>query len=490
MMKRKINFLLVCSALLMALLAILPNCGYAPPYMKMNPPPDSDKPLPVPFGDNSCWMHAAANMLAGAGYGTGTTVQARADTIWADMNAQWGVVAGWPATALQWWLASTHNTWTTNPYTLVTTYGSSMTVVPWANASGAMKIANELRACNMACLAIRWPTGSGGIGGHAITAWGDNSTSTAALTTNPGMLRVTDSDTDNGGDIQAYTYDTYTNPNPGGPNEGNGWYFSYGTPHPYISNLFTLSPAGGTNSVRVTGSYKIHQDKEEQASDLHYRVSTDVDILTYMTWINWEGTPSITETQPRRELTVDWDLSQKKVPYCTWITINTEFVEPSWNYITYNDVHFTYPKGTGTKLPDLAWNMETPFIDHAEKIPNVVGGYVIGSFDVINPAKPDQPAVRYRFVHQYLYNQSPELHTFLLTGTSGFNVTNLRFSHSYGYPTVEELWDFGKPPVTTAWLPPTGVWMTTIDKTYPLSEEGVKITIDWTGRLPYPEGLR
>jgi hypothetical protein len=479
-MKRTNYFLLVCSALLVALLLILPSCFYAPPYMKMNPPADSDKLLPVPPGDYSCWMHSATNMLAGAGYGNGTTVQARADDIWADMNAQYGTGnGGWIDTALQWWLGSSNNIWPANPYTVVTVIGNKPKI-PWADANGAQRIANELRSCNMVGVSISWPTGQGGTGGHAITGWGDDSTSVTALTTNPGGVRVADSDTDNGGDVQAYTYDTYTNPNPGGPNEGNGWYFNYGTPHPFIKHICILSPTSGPsgpNMVRVTGSYQIHQTNNEQASDLHYRVGTDVDILTYRTWLDWEGTPEITESQPRRELTVDWNLSQNKVPQCTWVTINTEFVEPSWNSISYQDVHFTYPKGKDVKFPELAWIMTTPVIDRAEAIPNVTGGYVIGSFDIFDPKNSSEPAVRYRFVHQYLYNQSPESHTFVLSGTPGFTVANLLFGHSYGYPTAEELWKFKR-------------WMTKADETYTTSEKGVEISIDWKGQLPYPEGDR
>jgi hypothetical protein len=484
-MKRTIRLIPVFCVLLVILLgSLISGCNPIPPavpvapYMKMNPPPDSNKPLPPPSNDNSCYMHTAANMLAAAGYGTGTTVQARVDDIWTDMNAHFGIAnTGWMDTALQWWLGSTNNTWTTNPYTVVTLTGNK-TKVPWADANGAQTIANELRSCNMVGLSLSKPTGHGGAGGHAITAWGDDSTSIAALTTNPTGLRVTDSDTDSGGAVQAYTYDAYTNPNPGGPNEGNGWYFNEGTPHPFIKHICTLSPTSGPygpNSVRVTGSYKIHQANELQASDLHYRVGTDVDILTYRTWLDWEGTPTITESQPRRELTVDWDLSQKKVPYCTWVTISTEFVEPSWNYITYNDVQFTYPDGKYVKFPDLAWKMETPVVEKAEAIPNITGGYVIGSFDIFDPRNPSEPAVRYRLVHQYAYNQSPEFHTFILSGTSGFNVTNLRFGHSYGYPTAEELWKFEN-------------WMTRVDKTYTTSEKGTEIAIDWKGQLPYPEG--
>ncbi len=80
-------------------------------------------------------------------------------------------------------------------------------------------------------------------------------------------------------------------------------------------------------------------------------------------------------------------------------------------------------------------------------------------------------------MHQYLRNQSPEYHTFLLTGTPRFTVTNLLFGHSYGYPTAEELWKFEN-------------WMTKVGERHTLNDKGVKIAIDWRGQLPYPEGGR
>ncbi len=474
----------ICCILLAAfLVALLSGC--VTPYMKMNPPSDSDKPLPVPANDNSCWLHTAANLLGGAGYGNGTTVQARSDDIFADLNAQYGVNnGGWTDTALTWWLTSAHNTWTANPYTVVTVYGNKSPKYPWADANGARTIANELRKCEMMGLSISWPTNQAGVigsGGHAITAWGDSSGNAATLTTNPSQVRLTDSDTDNGGDVQAYTYDTYNNPNPGGANEGNGWYFNYDANHPYIKHIVTLCPTDDPSdnklTQRVTGSYQIHQTSKKEATDLHYKVGTDVNILTYRTMIDWwpEGTPSITESQPRRDLTVDWNLSQKKVPYCTFVRVTTEFVLPSWNAMWYDDVHFTYPDATAVRLPYLAWELKTPKIEKAEAIPNVTGGYVVGSFDVFDPATPDEPTVQYRFVHQYSYTQSPESHIFLLKGSKGTYATNLLFGHSYGYPTPEELWEFKD-------------WMTRETRKFDLSNEQVKITLDWKGRLPYPKG--
>ena len=120
------------------------------PFMTMDPPPDSDKnPLPPSLTDLSCWEHTAANMLAAAGYGTGTTVQDRADDIFADMSAQFGTAnPGWPDAALQWWLASSNNTWTNDiDYTLVTVVGTK-TMNPWANSNGARQLANDLRVFN------------------------------------------------------------------------------------------------------------------------------------------------------------------------------------------------------------------------------------------------------------------------------------------------------------------------------------------------------
>ncbi|MCP4611632.1 MAG: hypothetical protein GY845_23225 [Planctomycetes bacterium] len=451
-------------------------------YMKMDPPPDVDKAF-LP-NNNSCWTATASNMLAGAGYGNGSSVQARADDIYGDMVAQYGTAnGGWTDTALSWWLISANNTWPNNPYTVVTVYGNKVRI-PWANPDGARDIGNELRACNFTGLSISWPTNAGGSGGHAITGWGDYSGDNT-LTSNPPMVRLDDSDRDTGGDVQSYVYDAYTNPNPGGANLGNGWYFNYDNNHPFIKHIAVLSPAAGPGSTtmpqRVVGSYRIHQKSKVKATDLHYQVGTDTDILSYKTTVNWPAPPpSITESQPRRrKLTVDWDFSKKPIPYCTWITITTEFILPRWNAIKYNDVHFTYPRRIrDVVIRSLGWKMDTPILEKAASIPNVTGGYVVGSFDIIDPNLPRERRLlgEYRFIHQYSFDQSPEQHMFTLTGEKGYRVTNLRFGHSYGYLNTKSLWKFKE-------------WMTKIsDKSYPLEDKPIEIRLDWKGRLPYPKG--
>ena len=478
MKKRTKLFLLICCS---SLIFLAHKC---PPYQKMKPPPDVDKPVPIADNDNSCWMATAANMLAGAGYGNGATVQQRAADVFADMAAEFGISdRGWPDTALQWWLNSSNNTWPTNHYTLVTVLGTK-SMLPWDDSNIPRTIGNELRKCQFVGLGFSWPTnapGTVGYGGHATTAWGDNF-GESNLTHNPKKIHMSDSDRDTEGDIQIYKYDSYNHPNPGGPNEGNGCYFNFGPNHPYIRCIFTLCPTQYTASSRysqkVVGSYKIHQNNRIDATNLHYRVGSDTKILNYLTTIDWTSdiSPAITESQPQRaEITVDWNLTNKKVPLCNWVTINTEFVLPNWNSIQYRDVHFTCPGIEPSHwIPDLRWELKTPNINRAETIPDVTGGYVIGGFEIL-PAGSDAIIAQYRFIHQYGFNQTPEQHIFVLEGQPRYRAQNLRFGHNYAYINPKDLWKFEQ-------------WMSNLRGPIDLGQK-YEYRIDWAGKLPYPKGI-
>ena len=181
----------------------------------MNPPADVDKRPPAPPPpdvDNTCWMTTAANMLAGAGYGNGTTLQTRAVDIYNDLvtwqtdaaNPTGKADGGWTDPALSWWLSSANNIWAGNPCTIVTVYGNKNPKYSWANSTGAQFIGNELRRCQFVGLSISWPTAGASIGsgGHTITGWGDHS-GKGTLSNNPTRVRLTDSDDDTGGDVQS-----------------------------------------------------------------------------------------------------------------------------------------------------------------------------------------------------------------------------------------------------------------------------------------------
>ena len=334
----------------------------------------------VPPSDMSCWMAAASNMLAGAGYGIGATIQQRAEDIYLDMlvwrnsidatNVHGTRDGGWMDNALNWWLASANNTQAgTNPYTVVTVYGNT-DCTPWANTNGPKFIGNELRDYQSVSIGIRWPSaGAGCNGGHAITPWGDDGTA-ANLTANPAQFIVADSDRDNGGPFQTYTFDNFTNPNPGGSNEGNGWYFNFSSNHAFIVQAATLCPTDSPvdphdgPTQKVVGSYKIHQDDLESATDLHYTAWTDYNILGYRTEIDWptNNDPCITESNThvpsltRSDINVDWDLTDNPVPYDKDVTITTEFILQNWNGIWYDDVYFTYPGAEDTKYLQPPYN--------------------------------------------------------------------------------------------------------------------------------------
>lgn len=460
----------------------------------MDPPPDADKTYPVGVTDDTCWLATAANILAGAGYGNGNTVQARAADIYQQLINHFGYDGGWIDTAITWWLTSANNIWPNNRYTVVTVFGNKNPKYPWYDVNGARFIGNELRKGQFVGLSISWPTdainpSTGqpiiGRGGHAITCWGDNG-GNATLTNNPSGVLVTDSDNDTGGDIQNYTYDAFTNPNPGGPNEGNGWYMNYvdlAGDNAYIKHIVELTPTDDPSDDKLTqkvvGSVQIHQSQENPASDLHYEVSTDVDILSYKTNLDWPTTthPKITESQPRRKISVDWDFKEP-IPYCNDVTVTAELTLPSWNSIAIKNLYFTYPDAKAMILPFLRWEIKTPFLEKAERIRNVTGGYVIGSFDIVNMAQknPKKVVARYRFVHEYSFNQTPEEHVFFLSGQKGFLATNLRFGHSYGYPSLKTLWKFEN------WMTEIPEWKTRLTK------KPTRVVIDWKKRLPYPEG--
>jgi hypothetical protein len=212
---------------------------------------------------------------------------------------------------------------------------------------------------------------------------------------------------------------------------------------------------------------------------LHYKVGTDVDILSYKTTINWSTSnkPQIKEdNDPPRNLTVDWDLRDNPVPYCTWVTITTEFVVPYYNGIRYSDVYFTYPDLV-IPFPWFRWEIITPWLDKPD-IRNATGGYVVGSFDLIDPKGEQGPTVvgEYRFLHEYDYMQDPEEHMFMLQSLEpmGYFVGNLRLGHAYGYLDPEALWEFND-------------WMTRIPDMWPLDQTR-EIPVNWQGQLPYPEG--
>ena len=209
-------------------------------------------------------------------------------------------------------------------------------------------------------------------------------------------------------------------------------------------------------------------------------MSTDVEILSYRTWIDWdtENDPQITESgNPTNTITVDWDLSDKPVPQGEEVTITTEFVLPSWNAMTYSDVHFTYGSDgkPGPKFAKVSWNVRTPQLQNLERLPNnVTGGFVVGAFELVQPEQ-GRNSQELRFVHEYSFNQTPEQHVLVLNAQRGLVMQNLRVGHTWNYPSAEELQRFEN-------------WMTRFENKDELQDTAMRYEINWKGMIKYPEG--
>jgi hypothetical protein len=394
----------------------------------------------IASGDKTCWIATAANMLAGVGYGTGATIQARAESIYTTFQTQYGTTnGGWTDVGLTWWLDNAAPSPNTNPYQTVTVEGNK-TKLPWQNANGAKIIGNKMRSQNMVGLSISWPRcgNSQGGGGHALTAWGDDgANNTTALTANPTQIITVDSDRDPAlpvEDIHTYDYDNYNSPNPGGCTNGTGgkgWYFNRDNNHPFIKHIVTLSPndigTGSGSSRTIVGSQSIvvQPYSPYAAHYIRFTVKAQKTILKYKVSMDWttSNAPVITEQAIANiagvaQLDVAWNVSDNTILYDAnnpqEITITTELVVQGSSTLVYENLMIEYPSYSAS-LPPQDTSMETPDDtdqNTQDNDSNITGGYVITSYELhgtmtTNSVDPSSTLLNQEMHLSTIYNQTP-----------------------------------------------------------------------------------
>jgi hypothetical protein len=146
------------------------------------PIPDVDKPLHGHL--NTCWMAAASNVLAAAGYGIGApqvnpTAQQRADHIYGQIFAAVGDRRGWCERGVNWWLYTHGKNPTSpdympdNPYTDVTVVDREPGGLTLADGAGGIPrsdynfLLDELTRCQYVTVGFYYPE-------HAMTLVGGN----------------------------------------------------------------------------------------------------------------------------------------------------------------------------------------------------------------------------------------------------------------------------------------------------------------------------
>lgn len=493
-----------CISLVAVFCCLLVSSSAMADWMQMDPPADVDKKAHGHSGTPSkptCWLAAASNMLARAGYGPGTTVQARADNIYNQMTAHYGVSSpGWTDVAISWWLSSANNTQkTTNSYTVATVYGHK-TKTPYLhdpNWTGMFLRSDDLSEFIGNCLRDELSVGvsinfgfSGG--GHAITAWGDSNDSNT-LTSNPAKLIVTDSDKDFGGDTQTYTYTLGT----------TAWYLNYnGTP--FIKHIVALHPIDDPNdpnyngiTQNVTSSYKVYNNHRTcidcNAIGVNYKICSNLSILSYRTSLDWQTSNPLNIQEdpctPRKYVSVSCDFSDNPVPIGNSFTIDNELVLPydaNWPAsMTNTNIVLNYPASPDLIKPGfgcLIGNFAIFNIDAND--PNITGGYVIASFDIFEDQMGGTPNItgQGRVCWEYKYFQDPENHEFTLTSLESAEpiwIGNFQFGHSYGILTGDDLWSFDN------WL--SDAYMSPPYESFDAGSQ-INLQVDLPGTLPYPRG--
>ncbi|MFH1371349.1 MAG: hypothetical protein ABII09_08715 [Planctomycetota bacterium] len=466
-------------------------------YMKMDPPPDVDKADHLHGNKPTCWVAAGSNLLAGAGYGDGNNVQQRADDIYdelcdhlVDCNK-----TGWDDSAIQKWLESGFNTQkNANPYTLVKVFGNRITHqrYPYSRTDLPELIGDHLRRCSFLSLSsskVDCNDVNVGKFGHSTACWGDDDADVNDINTNPGKVKISDSDYWNiTVPVQTYTYDDYNNPNPDECNEGPGWYFNYNDSdnHRYIDGYVTLEPntdAFPNPRVLVASAKFTYNGNDPCALDLHYKISSNKQLLSYRTSIDWDTNNSPTFTEDTNWVRVEWDLSDNPVPQGSFVTATAEIVVPydaNGNSISIDSVLWT-PMHFEALPGSFMWgrHYELPG-GPAMYAPNMCGGYVVCACMIFADQYGTQPVGEYRWVLDYDYYQDPCHHDITfepnVTGPGPYYMGFFRFGHSYGFLMDDELEPFDN-------------WITYEYPVPPFPLLGTRtFMLNWTGQLPYPQG--
>ena len=213
--------------------------------------------------------------------------------------------------------------------------------------------------------------------------------------------------------------------------------------------------------------------------DLHYRISSNKQILSYRTSIDWDTNHMPSFFEDTNYVNVNWDLNDHPVPKGTTVTATAEIVVPydaNGNTITIDSIMWT--PLLIQPLPGAGmWGHHHELIGGYNVYePNICGGYVICACTLY--ASPSGPPIgEYRWQLQYDYHEDPCLHEVIfLPESATYFMGNFRFGHSYGLLMDNELKTFNN-------------WKTIVYPTPPFpSLQQMTFPLNWAGQLPYPKG--
>jgi hypothetical protein len=224
--------------------------------------PDVDKPNPA---DQSCWLAAAANVLAAAGWGpAGLNAQARAMSIYNnDLMTHFGNGAwlGWSSVAINWWLLNHGYNPNSTQYNHDLQYNNVTIITPAPGAPGFTmaqydQILGELTNSQYVNVAFDPPSP-----GHEMTLVGGNYWNNSNFPNNPVSLW-----TDNNGDA-IVGQNTEISPNLQAPISGE-WRVNHRNIQPfYRPNIATILCPGLQKDDVMIKNYDVAYFKDMVADE-------------------------------------------------------------------------------------------------------------------------------------------------------------------------------------------------------------------------------
>jgi len=139
----------------------------------------------------------------------------------------------------------------------------------------------------------------------------------------------------------------------------------------------TSTSGGEKKGVEVRETWWIHQNKYDNATDLHFKLWQKEDWINVNGWevdiSNFTVSNSQRGDQPEPyhsdaggdngQHAVDVNASGASIPFCTWVTVNATFWLTAWNTKRLADVNWTNDSATKKAMPDHGWSIDYPKSD-------------------------------------------------------------------------------------------------------------------------------
>lgn len=125
----------------------------------------------------------------------------------------------------------------------------------------------------------------------------------------------------------------------------------------------TTTEGGVHEGVLVRQTFKIHQDKYDYATDLHFKITQKEPWIFVNGWRITISDFTNSSSYAYDPHGVQVNAYGAEIPYCTWITVEVEFWLTEWNTLRISDVEWTRGSSVIKAIPSSGWTLDYPVFD-------------------------------------------------------------------------------------------------------------------------------